>query len=184
VRLRGPEQKGSLLGPQGATAIYGPQKGAGEEELKNLEQFLSHLVGIAKADDLALAPGAGAAGGLGFGLMYFTDAELHSGFELVAEALQLKERISQADLVITGEGALDAQSLAGKGPVGIAKLAKECHTPAMAIAGNITEEITESQFFQTTSSISSYGLSLEESMSRAAELVTKLTLRMIENKSA
>ncbi len=168
-----------LLGPEGATAIYGPQKGASPEEQKTLEEFLTHLLMISQASEMAETPGAGAAGGLGFGLMYFAGAELQPGFDLVADALQLEERISAVDLVITGEGALDNQSLSGKGPVGVARLANELSVPVIAVAGHISETVKTSQLFSKTGSLSDYRLPLSESMRRAAELVTQKTKELI-----
>ena len=162
-----------LLGPNGATAIYGPQKGASLEEQEQLEKYLVHLNQICGAEEIATQAGAGAAGGLGFGLMYFAGAELASGFDLVAEGLHLKDRIQAADLVITGEGSLDRQSLSGKGPVGIARMAKEFETPTVAFAGQVSAEVQNSSLFTNTGSLSDYDLPLEESMSRAAELLTK-----------
>jgi len=161
-----------LLGPNGATAIFGSQKGAtpGEQEL--LEIFLSKVMEVSKAEDVANRAGAGAAGGLGFGLMYFTKAELHSGFDLVAQALELNERIAAADFVITGEGSLDAQSLSGKGPIGVARMAKEHGKPVMGLAGFISSEVLESDLFSQCGSLTDFDLPDEELMSRAAELLT------------
>ncbi|MDA7881129.1 glycerate kinase [Akkermansiaceae bacterium] len=162
-----------LLGPRGATAIFGPQKGATEEEQKLLEEFLTKLVRVSKADEIANRPGAGAAGGLGFGLMHFTDAELHPGFDLVAQALDLEGRIAAADLVITGEGSLDAQSLLGKGPVGVARMAKDLGKPVIGLAGHISTEVLESDLFTEYGSLSDFEFPLEELMSRASELLTE-----------
>ena len=161
-----------LLGPNGATAIYGPQKGASDNDQKLLEEFLAKLVNVSKAEKTANRPGAGAAGGLGFGLMHFTKAELHPGFDLVAQALDLKERISTADLVITGEGSLDAQSLSGKGPVGVAKMAQDLGKPVLGVAGHISPEVLQSGLFTRCGSLSDNDLPLEELMSRASELLT------------
>jgi glycerate kinase len=162
-----------VLGPNGATAIFGPQKGADEATRKRLEDFLDKLVKLTGAADLAETPGAGAAGGLGFGLMYFLKAKLHPGFELVSDALDLPSRIAQADLVITGEGSLDAQSLSGKGPVGIARLAKGLGKPVVAVAGHITDEVRQSGLFEHCAALSEFDLPLETLMSEAAELLTR-----------
>jgi glycerate kinase len=111
-----------LLGERGATRVYGPQKGlAGEAEIRMLEAGLIRLAGVVanwRKDDLSDRPGAGAAGGLGFGLMAFCGAEVHRGFDEVAELLRLAEAIAESDLIITGEGSLDAQTLEGKAPGG------------------------------------------------------------------
>lgn len=117
-----------LLGPRGASRIFGPQKGATPEQIELLERALVQLADVAARDlgsDFCARPGAGAAGGLGFGLLTFCGAELRSGFEVVAEAIGLAEKIERADVVITGEGRLDAQTLEGKAPARVAQLARE-----------------------------------------------------------
>ena len=162
-----------VLGPNGATAIFGPQKGASKSEQQELEAFLAHLIKITGAEDLAEKPGAGAAGGLGFGMMHFLGAELHPGFDLVSNALDLPARITQADLVITGEGSLDAQSLSGKGPVGIARLANHLGTPAVAIAGHISNEVRESGLFEQCGALTEFGLPLQTLMTDTAKLLTR-----------
>lgn len=162
-----------VLGPNGATAIFGPQKGADAATRRILEDFLAHLVKVTGATDLAETPGAGAAGGLGFGLMHFLGAELHPGFDLVSEALDLPGRISRADLVITGEGSLDSQSLSGKGPVGIARLARHQGKPMIAVAGHITDEVRQSGLFEKCAALSEFDLPLETLMSEAASLLTQ-----------
>lgn len=162
-----------LLGTRGATAIFGPQKGASESEQETLENFLSHLLKITQAKNLATQPGAGAAGGLGFGLMHFLGAELHPGFDLVAKALDLPTRISEADLIITGEGSLDAQSLSGKGPIGVARLAQQKGKPTIAVAGQITDEVRHSELFTHLGALTDYDLPLNELISNASELLTK-----------
>lgn len=162
-----------LLGVRGATAIFGPQKGAGEAEREVLEAALGHLVEVMGAHELAEVPGAGAAGGLGFGLMAFCGAKLHGGFDLVAEALDLEGRIAAADLVITGEGALDGQSLSGKGPVGVARLARKMGKPVMAVAGMITDEVRMSGLFDHCGALTDFGFPLEVLMRDAGPLLTK-----------
>lgn len=162
-----------LLGPNGATAIFGPQKGATPEDQIILEKHLSQLVEVTGARDLAEKPGAGAAGGLGFGLMHFLNAELHPGFDLISDALNLTSRIADADLVITGEGALDAQSLTGKGPVCVAKLAHDLGKPVIAIAGHISNEVRESPLFEYCAALDDFDLPLETLMSDAANLITE-----------
>ena len=162
-----------VLGPNGATAIFGPQKGATPAEQKTLEDFLTRLIDLTGAHDLAAKPGAGAAGGLGFGMMHFLNAELHPGFDLVSQALQLSDRIAAADLVITGEGSLDAQSLSGKGPVGVARLAKDLGKPTFALAGHISEEVRTSALFEHCGALTDFDLPLETLISDAANLLTK-----------
>jgi len=162
-----------LLGPNGATAVYGPQKGAGPEEQERLEQFLTALVKTTDAAEIAARPGAGAAGGMGFGLLRFAGAELRSGFEMVAEILDLEERMRGVDVVVTGEGSLDAQSLSGKGPVGVARMAREAGAMVVGIAGQVSPEVRESGLFDELGSLENFGLPLEESMTRGAELLRK-----------
>lgn len=127
-----------LLGPDGATAVYGPQKGVTAERLPDFERALARLADLVRRDlgcDYRNLPGAGAAGGLGFGLMSFCGASTRSGFELVAEVTGLHEAIRLADLVVTGEGCLDAQTLHGKGPAGVAEAAREAGRPVAAVGG-------------------------------------------------
>lgn len=162
-----------LLGPNGATAIFGPQKGATSDEQEKLESFLAHLVEVTGANELAETPGAGAAGGLGFGTMYFLGAQLHPGFDLVAKALDLPARIAKADLVITGEGSLDAQSLSGKGPVGVARLAFDQGKPVIGVAGQISREVRDSGLFEQCGALTDFDLPLEFLISDAAPLLTR-----------
>lgn len=162
-----------LLGPNGATSIFGPQKGANKVEQEALEKFLAHLIKITEARDLSEICGAGAAGGLGFGLMHFLGAKIHPGFDLVSKALDLPARIQQADLVITGEGSLDAQSLSGKGPIGIARLANDLGTPAIAIAGHISDEVRESGLFEQCGALTDFDLPLETLMTDTAALLSR-----------
>ena len=124
-----------LLGSEGAVRVYGPQKGASQDDIEPLEKLLSHIVDLSKGGDAAELPGAGAAGGLGFGLLQFGGAQLVSGFELVAAETGLLEKIRGCDVVITGEGKLDAQTLHGKGPAGVASMARAAGKRVAVIAG-------------------------------------------------
>lgn len=160
-----------LLGERGATAIYGPQKGAGPEERPLLEAFLANLAQVAGGEDFSEVPGAGAAGGLGWGLMNFAGATLRPGFEIVADAVSLQERIAAADVVITGEGSLDAQSLEGKGPIGVARMARAQGKRVVAIAGQIAPEVAASGLFEFTLALADTELPLEELIANAAALV-------------
>jgi glycerate kinase len=131
-----------LLGRHGASAVYGPQKGATPEMLPLLDKAVGKWRdALARerpgAMDLAAAPGAGAAGGLGFALMLLAGAQMRPGIELVIELTGLRQRVASADLVMTGEGRLDGQSLRGKAPAGIAALALEHGIPCVAIAGQV-----------------------------------------------
>jgi glycerate kinase len=162
-----------LLGPTGATAVFGPQKGAGSEDQEKLEQFLTALVETTQGEEIAERPGAGAAGGLGFGLMRFAGGELRNGFDIVADHLGLEERFKGVDVVVTGEGSLDEQSLSGKGPVGVARLARQAGAKVVGIAGKVSPEVVASGLFDELGSLEAYELPLEESMARGAELLRK-----------
>src|SRR2546426_760045 len=127
-----------LLGPTGASRIYGPQKGLRPEDFAHAERCLSQLAAVVKRDlhlDAAAEPGTGAAGGLGFGLRCFFNARFESGFDIFARYACLQERIRTARLVITGEGAIDASTLMGKGVGEIAKLCCQAGVPCIGLAG-------------------------------------------------
>ena len=130
--------KNPLLGENGATRTFAPQKGATPDELEMLERALTRLADAVTRElgcDFRNNPGAGAAGGLGFGLMSFCNAELRPGFDVVAEAMELEEKIKSADVVITGEGKLDSQTLEGKAPAGVALLARKFGKRVFAVVG-------------------------------------------------
>ena len=132
-----------LIGPNGAAAVYGPQKGATSEMVEQLEAGLVNLAGIIKRDigvDISTLPGGGAAGGLGAGLVAFTGAALESGSELVAASVGLKRRLSGADLCITGEGSLDSQSASGKTVSAVARYAADADVPVFCIAGQVSDD--------------------------------------------
>ena len=167
-----------LLGERGATAIYGPQKGAGPDEREYLEAYLTHLMELSGGESLARIPGAGAAGGLAWGLMKFTGATLRPGFDIVAEAVNLEERIAAADLVITGEGSLDSQSLEGKGPIGVIRMAKEQGKKTAAIAGHISDEVKASGLLDQSISLADSGHPLEYLIANAADLVEEAAHEM------
>ena len=132
-----------LCGEIGCSAIYGPQKGATPAMIGDMDGWLAHYAEIAKTVSATadpLYPGAGAAGGLGFAFLAFTNAELKSGIQLVLEEIALEQDIRDADIVVTGEGRLDAQSVMGKAPVGVARLAKKYGKKVIAFSGCVTEE--------------------------------------------
>jgi len=129
-----------LCGPQGASAVYGPQKGADAAAIAELDAALAHFAAVIKSDlgiDVADRPGAGAAGGLGAGLIAFLGAELISGARVVADAAGLEARVRQADVVITGEGRLDAQTAYGKTPQFVAQVAAQAGRPIVCLAGRV-----------------------------------------------
>ena len=132
-----------LCGPLGASAVYGPQKGATPEMVREMDQWLADYAKLAancseRAD--AEHPGTGAAGGLGFAFLTFTNAVLESGITIVLEETKLEQYIQDADIVITGEGRLDGQTAMGKAPVGVAKLAGKYKIPVLAFAGSVTKD--------------------------------------------
>jgi glycerate kinase len=133
-----------LTGPAGASAVYGPQKGATPDNVAVLDRALAHLAAVVERDlGIALKdePGAGAAGGLGFGLMAFCGARLHPGVEVVMDAVGLAERIGRADLVVTGEGSLDEQSMRGKVPAGVLETSRLAEVPAAVVCGRASVEL-------------------------------------------
>lgn len=133
-----------LVGETGASAIFGPQKGATEEMVKILDNNLSNYAKVIKKElgkDVANVEGAGAAGGLGAALLAFLDAKLEKGIELVIKHTELKEKVKGAAFVFTGEGAIDNQTIYGKTPMGVAKTAKEEGIKTIAFAGKISEGV-------------------------------------------
>jgi len=132
-----------LYGKNGAAYIYGPQKGASKDQVKELDQGLKHIAEIIKDDlgkEVNEIPGAGAAGGLGAGLSAFLDAKLRPGIKIVMEASKLREKMKKVDLVVTGEGKIDGQTASGKTPVGVSRIAKKEELPVIAVAGTIGED--------------------------------------------
>ncbi|NWN93258.1 MAG: glycerate kinase [Bacillus sp. (in: Bacteria)] len=133
-----------LCGENGASHVFGPQKGATKEMVALLDANLSHYAAIIKEQlgkDVAEVPGAGAAGGLGAGLMVFAGARLKSGIELVVEYTGLEQKVKDADIVLTGEGSIDFQTQFGKTPYGVAQAAKKHGKPVIAVAGYVGEQI-------------------------------------------
>jgi glycerate kinase len=169
-----------LLGPRGTARVFGPQKGADPKTVAALEMHLENLADVVATDlgcDFRETPGAGAAGGIGFGLMSFCRAQMRSGFDVVAEALHLEERIATCDLVITGEGRLDGQTLEGKGPAGVAALARKHGKPVLAFAGSISDHADVAGTFSTTCPIIDEPVPLDEAMRRGAEFLTRAVER-------
>ena len=164
-----------LTGGNGASAVFGPQKGASDSDISALDAMLDRVARILKRQDYAIKAGAGAAGGLGFGLMVFCQAKLVPGFDLVAQTLDLENLLKTADMVITGEGSLDAQTLSGKGPAGIALLARDLGIISVGIAGRVTKHVTAARLFDHTISLEDSGKPLDELIANAALLLTKET---------
>lgn len=168
--------KNVLYGPDGASAVYGPQKGATPEMVAVLDRNLKHLAELIKDNlgkDIALVPGSGAAGGLGGGLLAFFNAEIKPGIEIVMELTGFREKVRDADLVITGEGATDFQTMFGKVPYGVAQVAREYGKPVICISGtlgNAYQKLYDAgikAFF----SIVNRPMTLEEAMERGGELL-------------
>jgi glycerate kinase len=165
-----------LCGPQGASLVYGPQKGATPAVAQELDAALNHYAQVIERDlgvrvlDLA---GAGAAGGLGAALVAFLGAELVPGAQLVAEAVGLRQKLAGADLALTGEGRLDAQTSFGKAPWEVARLAKDCGLPVIAIAGSLVEDWKPAlgEAFDAVVTITPRAMSVQEAMAQGAKLV-------------
>ena len=166
-----------LLGSTGATTIYGPQKGATPEMLETLERNMIHYSNILQQEfgiDVSKLSGSGAAGGLGAGLMAFCNAEMVSGFELISQLTNLEQHISEASMVFTAEGKIDAQTAYGKTVSGVAQIAKRYQVPVIALAGMVEggfDELYE-QGITAVFVIGNQPMSLEESKARASELLT------------
>lgn len=133
-----------LTGEEGASAVFGPQKGATPEMIVMLDNALAHYAKVIARDldiDVLHLAGGGAAGGMGAALYAFCGAHLRQGIEIVTDALHLDEQVADADLVITGEGRIDSQTIHGKVPVGVAKVAKRFNKPVIGIAGSLTADV-------------------------------------------
>jgi glycerate kinase len=172
-----------LTGPHGASAVYGPQKGATPEMVAELDAALHHFAEIIRRDlgvDVEHLPGAGAAGGLGAGLVAFLGARLRPGAEMVMEAVHLDERLNQADLVITGEGRLDSQTARfGKGPAGVARHAKNAGIPVVAIGGSVADETELRLLFDGVEATVVEPGTLEETIARARPLLVRAATRLM-----
>lgn len=169
-----------LLGERGASRTYGPQKGADPAMVETLERSLDHLADLISqylGCDFREVPGSGAAGGLAFGLMSFCGAIVRPGFEAVAEILQLERAIEASDLIITGEGSIDAQTFDGKGPAGVAALARKHGKPVIAFAGAIAPD-PRLAIFDAVCPISERPLPLAESLRDAAALLEQSAERV------
>ncbi len=167
-----------LLGPAGAARVFGPQKGATPEQVEQLERCLSRYADVLERDlgvDLRDEPGAGAAGGLGAGLMAFLHASIRPGVEVVLEALDFEKRLAGVDLVVTGEGRIDGQTAAGKTPVGVARAAKKRGIEVIAVAGQRGEgaEKVLSEGIDEIMTVVPDLCSLEQSTSHAAGCLSK-----------
>jgi glycerate 2-kinase len=172
-----------LTGPRGASAVYGPQKGATPEMVKELDAALGHYAEVARAAtgrDVAGSPGAGAAGGLGAGLLFFTPARLRPGVEIVLETTGFEALVEGADLVVTGEGRTDFQTAMGKAPTGVAAVAKRRGVPVVCLSGGLGEGADDvlAKGIDALAAVVPQAMPLEEAMARGAELVEAAAARL------
>jgi glycerate kinase len=175
--------KNPLLGKNGATQVFGLQKGASKSDLENLERALMRLADIVATEfgfNYRNQAGAGAAGGLGFGLLSFCGATIRPGFDVVAEAVGLEQKMKDADLVITGEGSLDRQTLEGKTPAGVARLARKLGKPVFAIVGRASEDRELREVFEGIYQNARPGMSLQENMKLGPELLRENARELAE----
>ncbi|MCS7223085.1 MAG: glycerate kinase [Armatimonadetes bacterium] len=172
-----------LTGPAGASAVYGPQKGATAEQVAFLDSCLRHYAQVIRSHlgtDVEKVPGAGAAGGLAAGLMAFCGARLQRGVELIIQTLGLEKRIQDADLVITGEGKLDHQTGFGKVPYGVAQVARKYHKPVVVIAGQVEigHKVFSSWGVTACFSILNRIMSEEEAFKEAPQLLQETAVQV------
>ena len=166
-----------LCGEQGASAIFGPQKGASPEQVRLLDQALGHFADHCARvlpKDVRQEPGSGAAGGLGFAAKAFFGAQFRAGVEVVAELVGLAEAVKGADLVITGEGRFDAQTLRGKTPFGVARIARAQGVPVVVLAGTLGEgyQALYEHGINAAFALTSGPMSLQDACARAPQLLT------------
>jgi glycerate kinase len=172
-----------LVGPEGAAHVYGPQKGAGPDDVLLLDSALRRYARVLADDlglDLAAVPGTGAAGGLGAGAIAFLGAELRPGIELVLELIGFDRAVAGADLVVTGEGKLDAQSLRGKAPVGVARAAAAHGVPVVAVAGvvEVADRELRAAGFEEAHALLELEPDPRRSMAEAGPLLERLAERV------
>ncbi len=160
-----------LLGADGCTRVYGPQKGIEKEDFESHEVRLRHLVAMTHSQMVADMPGSGAAGGLGFGAMFFLNGSLQPGFDLIAKVLKIEPAVIWADLIITGEGKIDTQSLQGKAPCGVAELAKIHKKPIVAFCGLYDSDTTMNRPFDRIWEIERGNYSLQEAIKNGPRLL-------------
>ena len=174
-----------LYGPNGAAHVYAKQKGASEEDILVLDQGLKNFSEIIKRElkiDISSEKGTGAAGGLGGGFKAFLNAELKPGIDLIFDLLKVEENVKWADIIITGEGKLDFQTIMGKAPIGVSILAKKYNKIVIALAGSVTDDAEKAHDYGMTAmfSIMDAPMTLEEAMekSRAKKLVRKKVIEI------
>lgn len=165
-----------FCGPNGASMVFGAQKGGSPQDLQQLDKNLLHYASVIQSDlgkDIKNVEGTGAAGGTGIGLLTFLDAELKPGIDLIMDELQMEKHTKEADIVITGEGQIDQQTLNGKTITGVAKMAKKHEIPVIAIAGKADRDIDELYNIGITAvfSIVNQPLSLQKSIKSTDQLI-------------
>ena len=165
-----------LTGPEGASAVYGPQKGATSMDINQLDKALGNFSDVVKSQlgiDVESMAGAGAAGGLGAGMVAFLDGNLRAGVEIILDFVELKTKIKGANLVITGEGGMDFQTVYNKAPIGVARLASETSIPCFGISGMLGEnyQVVLEHGLESAISIVSGPMTLEEASSNVSELI-------------
>ncbi len=173
-----------LIGPNGASFVFGPQKGADKEMVVQLDKNLEHYASVINSTlniDIKDIPGAGAAGGLGGGLLAFFNAELKRGIDIVINTVDLESYIQDADLVLTGEGMIDFQTQFGKTPFGVAEVASKYNVPVIGIAGALGKDIDilYQKGFKSLFSITDKPMSLDNSIKNSRELVSSVAERII-----
>ena len=177
-----------LTGPEGASAVYGPQKGATPAMVAQLDAALGRFAEVILRDlgaDVRDVPGSGAAGGLGGGIMAFLGGQLRPGVDIVLDTLQFDSKLDGADLVITGEGGMDFQTVYNKAPIGVARLAKARGIAVIAISGSLGKGYTDvhDHGIDAVSAITSAPMDMDEAIARCSELVadaTEQALRMMQ----
>ena len=169
-----------LTGPEGASAVYGPQKGATPEMVEELDAALLHFAHVAGRDlgaDVNDVPGSGAAGGLGGGIMAFLGGSLRPGVDIVLDTVGLDSHLDGADLVITGEGCMDFQTVYNKTPIGVARLARRRGIPVIGVSGSLGERFTDvhEEGIAAAVAITRAPMTLAEASEQAAELISAAT---------
>ncbi len=177
-----------LLGKTGASAVYGPQKGADTDMVRRLEANLKHFADVVRQQQSVSVeniPGSGAAGGLGAGILAFLPSEIKPGFDIVKKVVELEKHMQDADLVITAEGKIDSQTAYGKTPAGVAGIAGKYNIPVIAFAGIVENGINElyKKGFRAIIPITNKPMDLDESMKKAGELLimaVEQSMRLIQ----
>ncbi len=172
-----------VLGERGAAAVFGPQKGATVQQVPALDDNMRHFFTLVRdqlGQDVLNVPGSGAAGALAGGLMAFLDARIESGIDLLLRYSGFAGHLRDADLVITGEGRMDEQTIGGKGPIGVAQLAREHGVPTVALVGGLAvdDAVLHAAGIQAVLPIVTAPMSLDDALANAAELVERAALRL------